>query len=69
MPDGVGGALEALERGEVESALGALLQAAVEADGETRDRLRRVMVGIFGELGDDHDLAVAYRRRLATALY
>jgi putative thioredoxin len=69
VPDGVAEALAALDRGEVESALGALLQATVETGGETRDRLRRVMVGVFGELGDDHDLAVAYRRRLATALY
>jgi len=65
----VTGALEALGQGEFEPALAALLLAAVEAGGDTRDRIRRVMVGVFGELGDDHDLSVAYRRRLATALY
>jgi thioredoxin-like negative regulator of GroEL len=27
------------------------------------------MVGLFRELGQEHPLAVQYRRRLATALY
>jgi putative thioredoxin len=38
-------------------------------DAETRELVRRRMVAIFEELGQDHELAVRYRRRLATALY
>ena len=47
------------------------LQAAFAAapDDETRDRLRKVMVAIFTELGADNPLAREHRRRLATALY
>jgi putative thioredoxin len=47
-----------------------LLQSAIagEADPERRDRIRRVMVAIFTELGPDHPLASEHRRRLAAAL-
>jgi putative thioredoxin len=47
-----------------------LLQEAVarEPDRERRDRLRRVMVAIFTELGAEHPLAREHRRRLAAAL-
>jgi putative thioredoxin len=68
-PAAVGPALEALARGEHEAALAALLQAVVETAGETRDRIRRVMVGAFGELGDTDPVAADYRRRLARALF
>ncbi len=61
--------LEALARGEFEVALRALLEAVGESSGETRDLLRRVMVGLFAELGDTHELAVTFRKRLAVALY
>ena len=39
------------------------------ADPETRDEVRRLMVALFGELGQEHPLSVQYRRKLATALY
>ena len=39
-----------------------------EAEGDARDRLRRVMVAIFTELGPESDLARQHRRRLALAL-
>jgi putative thioredoxin len=68
-PEAVRDALTALSRGEVEPALDGLLAAAAEARGELRDGIRRVMIGVFGELGDTHPLTVAYRRRLASALY
>jgi putative thioredoxin len=68
-PDGVGDALAALARGEHEVALAGLLEAVSQARDDTRDRVRRVMVGVFGELGDDHPLSVSYRRQLARALY
>ena len=61
--------LAALDRGDYERALGTLLEAIRESGGETRDRIRRVMVGAFGELGDTHPLAVGFRRQLARALY
>ena len=41
---------------------------AGEQDPEFKDRVRRVMVAIFTELGADHPLAREHRRRLAAAL-
>jgi putative thioredoxin len=61
--------LEALARGEYEAGLRALLEAVQEARGDTRDRIRRVMIGTFAELGDSDPVAVAIRKRLATSLY
>jgi len=59
----------ALDDGEHERAL-ELLQKAVAATSEPdrRDLLRRVMVGMFTELGPDSELAGRQRRRLASAL-
>jgi putative thioredoxin len=68
-PEGVAGALSALARGEHEVALAGLLEAVTASQGDVRDRVRRVMVGVFGELGDDAPLSVGYRRQLARALY
>jgi putative thioredoxin len=62
-------ALAALEEGDTERGLELLLSALTDADGEARERIRQVMVGVFAELGQDHPLAVGYRRRLAAALY
>jgi thioredoxin len=50
-------------------ALELLLEEVRSADGERRDELRRVMVALFSELGQEHPVAVQYRRRLATTLY
>jgi thioredoxin len=59
-----------LVQGDYERALEWLLgQAVDEPDGERRSRIREVMVALFSELGQDHPLSTAYRRRLATALY
>jgi putative thioredoxin len=68
-PPAVAGALAALARGEHEVALAGLLESVTTSQGDTRDRVRRVMVGVFGELGDEHPLSVGYRRQLARALY
>jgi putative thioredoxin len=68
-PESVGPALAALARGESESALQGLLEAVTASQGDVRDRVRRVMVGVFGELGDTHPLSVDFRRQLARALY
>ena len=62
-------AFEALDRGERDAALEGLLGAIGDADGETREDLRRAVIGILSE-GDQADpTAREYRRRLATALY
>jgi len=61
-------AFAALDRGDHAAALEELV-TTVAADGAARDDVRQVMVGVFDELGPEHDLAREYRRRLASALY
>jgi putative thioredoxin len=61
--------LSALEAGDHERALELLLDEARSVDGERRDRVRELMVAIFQELGQEHPLAMRYRRELAAALY
>lgn len=58
-----------LAEGDYERALEWLVSQAAEAEAETRERIRVVMVAIFQELGQEHPLSATYRRRLATALY
>jgi putative thioredoxin len=70
-------AFEALDRGDRDAALDALLNAlegarfSADAEGgnETREHLRRAIVGILSEAAPDDPTAREYRRRLATALY
>jgi putative thioredoxin len=58
----------ALDRGDREAALDGLLDTIAAADEDTREDLRRAIVGILSE--DPADPAAReYRRRLATALY
>ena len=62
--------LDALAAGDHEQALDAAgHRAARSADGEDgeaiRDQIRRVIVGTFNELGNDHPLSREYRRKLA----
>jgi putative thioredoxin len=59
----------ALETGDDERALELLLDAVVGAEGDARERLLRLTVGLFRELGDEHPLTMRYRRRLAARLY
>jgi len=67
---GIGaGAFEALDRGERQAALDALLAAIAGADEATREQLRRAVVGILTTLVPDDPIATKYRRRLSTALY
>jgi putative thioredoxin len=61
--------LAALEAGDYERALELLLEQAREAEGEARDRIRELMVALFEELGQEHELSARYRRQLATTLY
>jgi putative thioredoxin len=68
--DGVGvDAFEALDRGEREAALNALLDEISGADEETREDLRRAIVGILSDADQADPSAREYRRRLAAALY
>jgi putative thioredoxin len=61
-------AFAALDGGDRQAALDALLAAFPSADGATDD-LRRIVVGILDELGVDDPLAREYRRKLAAAVY
>jgi thioredoxin len=59
---------DALRAGDYERAFELLLERLGTDPGE-REEIRAAMVDLFGDLGDDDPLVVAYRRRLATALY
>jgi putative thioredoxin len=65
----LGPGLVALGEGETERGLELLLGALQDAGADLRERIRQIMVGVFAELGQDHPLAVKYRRRLASSLY
>ena len=58
-----------LDAGDHEGALDILLEELAAAAGDDKERLRKVIVGIFDELGVEHPLARDGRRRLAQALY
>lgn len=58
---------DALKAGDYERALEILLARAEHP--ETREQARQLMVRIFQELGQEHPLATAYRRKLAAALF
>jgi thioredoxin len=59
----------ALDSGDVERALELLLDEARVTQGAEQDRIRRLMVSLFAELGSENPLTVQYRRQLATVLY
>jgi putative thioredoxin len=62
-------AFEAWDRGDYATALERLQELlTAESDPERKDRIRRVMVGLFTELGPEHPLAREHRRRLSAAL-
>jgi putative thioredoxin len=62
-------AFAAWDEGDYERALELLQEALIGASAtDERDRLRKVMVAIFTELGPDSELASRHRRRLASAL-
>jgi putative thioredoxin len=67
--DDLQAAFGAWDRGDPGEALESLQRVlSAEQDPDRKDRLRRVMVAIFTELGADHPLAREHRRRLAAAL-
>jgi thioredoxin len=61
--------LTALRQNDHERAFQLLLEATATAEGEERERLISLTVGLFGELGHEHPLTVRYRRQLAASLY
>jgi putative thioredoxin len=62
-------AFEAWDGGDRAAALERLQEAIQrESDPERRDLIRRLMVGLFTELGPDDPLAREHRRRLSSAL-
>lgn len=61
--------VEALDRGDEQEALELVLAAIPGAVPEQRDRLRDLAVAVFEHLGHEDPVTVAYRRKLATALY
>jgi putative thioredoxin len=64
-----GPALDAIAAGDTERGLELLLEAVRRSQGDQRDGLRKLMLGVFAELGQDHPLSARYRRALASALY
>jgi putative thioredoxin len=66
--NGLAEAFAALDAGEQERGLDLLIDALPTADG-AREDIRRVVVGVLDELGVEHPLARAARRKLAAALY
>ena len=65
LPDAYG----KLDAGDHAGGLDILLEELAAADGDDRERLRKVVVGVLDELGVEHPLARDARRRLAQALY
>ncbi len=61
--------LAALERGDRERALELILASIPGATADERARLREIAVAVFDDLGHESPVTVAYRRRIATALY
>jgi putative thioredoxin len=59
----------ALDEQEHGRAFDLLLERLVEADPDERERIRRLMVALFRDLGQEHPTSSRYRRRLAASLY
>ena len=62
-------AFAAIDEGETERGLDALIAAIAASDGDRREDLRRAVVGVLDELGVEHPVARESRRKLASALY
>jgi putative thioredoxin len=59
----------ALERNDPEKALDLVLGEIADSSPERREWLRELALAVFHDLGHDDPVTVAYRRRLASALY
>ena len=62
-------AFAALDRGEREAALDALIGEIGGADEDTREDLRRAIVGVLSGLDPTDPIGSKYRKRLSAALY
>jgi putative thioredoxin len=62
-------AFEALDAGQTEQGLDALITAIAANGDDRREDLRRAVVGVLDSLGVEHPLARESRRKLASALY
>ncbi len=62
-------AFAALDAGETEAGLDALISAIAASDGDRKEDLRRAVVGVLDDLGVEHPIARESRRKLASALY
>ena len=62
-------AFAALDAGEHERGLDALIAAIAASEDGRREDLRRAVVGVLDELGVEHPVARESRRKLASALY
>ena len=68
--DGLGSGADALLSGDTERGLEQLTEALEQTDDDdTKDLVRKAMVGVFTDLGSDDPLTREYRRKLAAALY
>ena len=61
--------LASLDAGDPERALDLLLEEIPDASPDRREWLRELALAIFHDLGPEDPVTIAYRRRLATALY
>ncbi len=55
--------------GDPEGALQSMIDLLPGAEQARKDRVRRVMIGVFSDRPADDPLVMTYRRRLASALY
>ncbi len=62
-------AFAALDDGEQQRGLDALIAAIADSRDERREDLRRAVVGVLDQLGVEHPVARESRRKLASALY
>ena len=62
-------AFAAMDDGEQQRGLDALIGGIADAEGERREDLRRAVVGVLDELGVEHPVSRESRRKLASALY
>jgi putative thioredoxin len=62
-------AFAALDAGDAQRGLDALIAAIATAEDGRREDLRRAVVGVLDQLGVEHPVARESRRKLASALY
>ena len=65
----LGEAFAALDAGDEQRGLDALIAAIASAEDGRREDLRRAVVGVLDRLGVEHPVARESRRKLASALY